>query len=171
MTLGIANQLDDRKGSTVLVGKPEIHVEKVHEAPQKALSNQVEHQDSYRTYVDEDYVKINEPARTGGSGAISSQNDQDMGHTHEQMKEGRTMLKIQTTIEKATFEGNAEEKDTPEAKATNKQHTKTGDRLTVNVEEDNNDEYKFGPSDWHIADEINEEIKETLAIQQEALHQ
>ena len=87
------------------------------------------------------------------------------------MKEGRTMLKIQTTIEKATFEGNAEEKDTPEAKATNKQHTKTGDRLTVNVEEDNNDEYKFGSSDWHIADEINEEIKETLAIQQEALHQ
>ena len=73
MTLGIANQSDDRKGSTVLVGKPEIHVEKVHEAPQKALSNQLEHQDSYRTYVDEHYVKINEPARTGGSSAISSQ--------------------------------------------------------------------------------------------------
>ena len=100
-----------------------------------------------------------------------AKNDLDLGHTHEQMKEGRTMLKIQTTIEKATFEGNAEEKDTPEAKATNEQHTKTGDKLTVNVEEDNNDEYKFGSSDWHIADEINEEIKETLAIQQEALHQ
>ena len=73
MTSGTANQLDDRKGSTVLVGKPEIHVEKVHKAPQKALSNQLEHQDSYRTYVDEHYVKINEPARTGGSSAISSQ--------------------------------------------------------------------------------------------------
>ena len=42
MTLGIANQLEDRKGSTVQVEKPEVHVGEVHEALQKALSNQLE---------------------------------------------------------------------------------------------------------------------------------
>ena len=48
MTLGITNQFDDRKGSTMLVGKPEIH-----EAPQTALSDQLEQLDSYHTFLDE----------------------------------------------------------------------------------------------------------------------
>ena len=69
--------------------------------------------------MDGDYIKISEPVQTVGSVAISSQNGQDLGHTHGPMKEEGTVLKIQTTIKKTTFEGNAEEKDTPEAEATN----------------------------------------------------
>ena len=53
------------------------------------------------------------------------------------MKEEGTILKIQTTIKKSTVEGNAEERDTPEAEATNEEHTKTGDRLIVDEEKDN----------------------------------
>ena len=59
MTLGIINQLNDREGSTVLVGKQEIH-----EAPQIALSDQLEHLDNDHAYIDKDCEKFNEPVRT-----------------------------------------------------------------------------------------------------------
>ena len=57
MTLGIANQLKDRKGSTVQFEKPEVHVGEAHEALRKALSNQLEGRDSYYIYMDEDYIE------------------------------------------------------------------------------------------------------------------
>ena len=58
MTLGIANQLEDRKGSTVQVKKTEVHVGEAHEALRKALSNQPEGRDSYYIYMDEDCIEI-----------------------------------------------------------------------------------------------------------------
>ena len=65
----------------------------------------------------------------------------NLGHKHGPMEDEGTKLKIQTSIKKTVFEGNAEERDTPEAETSNEKHTKKGDRAIVDEEKYNNDEY------------------------------
>ena len=92
--------------------------------------------------MDEDYIEIIEPVRLAGSVALSSQNGQNLGHTHGPLKDEGTKLEIQTTIKKTVIEGNVEERDTSEAESTDKERAKKGDRLILDGEKDNNNEYK-----------------------------
>ena len=108
MTLGITNQLEDRKGNTVQFDRPEVHVGKAHEALQKAISNHLEGRDSYYIYMDEDCIEILEPVRPAGRVAPSSQNSQNLGYTHGQLKYEGATLEIQDTINKTVVEGNVE---------------------------------------------------------------
>ena len=112
--------------------------------------------------MNEDFIEIIEPIHPAGSIALSGQNGQNLGNTHGPLKNGGVNLEARTTIKKIIIEGDVEEKDTPGNEATNEEHTKKRDRVVVDEEKDNNNEYKHDFSDWNISNEINKENTETL---------